>query len=578
MATTSLDPVLEGPIAAVRAVDRTWWKEAVFYQVYLRSFADSDGDGIGDLRGLIDRIDYLASLGITAIWLNPIYRSPNDDMGYDISDYYAIMAEFGTMADFDELLAKLHDRGMRLVMDLVVNHTSDEHVWFAQSRSSRDNPYRDYYHWWPAERGTPPRRHSFFDPEGDAWRYDAPSDAYYLHYFSAKQPDLNWENPELRQEIYRMMRYWFDKGVDGFRMDVITFIAKDMSYPDGGPGHGHATWEEFYASEPRLHDFVREMHEEVFSRYDAVSIAEAMGIDTEGMLKLVAPERRELDMGFEFDHAFIGQGFRRQPNADYGDLVAFKRAISRWDEEVASKAWLATYLGNHDQPRMVSRWGDDSDQWRMRSAKALHTLLLSLRGTPHCFQGDEIAMKNARFERIEDYRDIETIAWHAQLAHEGGDLDAFIEWQKLTARDNARTPMQWSGDGEAGFTTGRPWLRVTPDFDTVNVAGQDSDPDSCLNYFRRMVRVRRDNPVLVYGDFALLVPDHPQIFAYRRQLDDTTAFVLLNMSSEPASMPRPDDIVSAQKLIGNDDADPWAGDMIALAPWAASVWLTTEGR
>lgn len=513
-------------------IKREWWKEAIVYQIYPRSFQDSNGDGIGDLRGIIQRLDYIASLGVQVVWLNPIYSSPNDDNGYDISDYRNIMAEFGTMEDFEELLAGFHARGIKVVMDLVVNHTSDEHEWFKQSRSSRDNPYRDYYHWWPAEKGTPPRRWSYFDEEANAWRYDAQTDAYYLHYFARKQPDLNWENPKLRAEIYDMMHYWFKKGIDGFRMDVITFISKHEDWPDFGDENQGAKMIDRYAEGPRLHEYLHEMNREVLQHYDIMTVAEGPGTHTHNVLDLVDEDRQELNMNYHFDHQGIGVGERFIVNEDFQNLVAFKRVMSDWDAALANKGWNTVYFGNHDFPRMVTRWGNDEPQWREASSKLLTTYLLSMRGTPYYYMGDELGMNNIKFDNIEDYRDLMTINWYHLTKAEGGDLDKFMASHKLCARDNARTPVQWDSSEHAGFTTGTPWIKVNPNFNEINAAAQEDDSHSPLNYFRKMAALRSGNLTLIYGAYELLLAEDENLYVFKRTLDNETLLVALNFSCE----------------------------------------------
>lgn len=560
-------------LAENRDPTRTWWKEAVVYQIYPRSFQDSDGDGIGDLRGIINRLDYIASLGIDVVWLNPIFRSPNDDNGYDISDYRAIMDEFGTMADFDELLAGLHTRGIRLILDLVVHHSSDEHPWFVASRSARDNPFRDYYHWWPAERGTPPRRWSFFAKDGSAWRYDATTDAYYLHCFSEKQPDLNWDNPALRQDIYDMMRFWFDKGIDGFRMDVITFISKHRGYPefpDDIVGHDMIN---LYAQGPKLHDYLQEMNREVLSHYDVLTVAEGPGTKPETVLDLVAEDRHELNLSYHFDHHAIGVGFRHMVTDDFGDLVKFKHVMSEWDAVFEHKGWPTVYFGNHDHPRMVSRWGSDEPQWWALSSKLLTLYLLTMRGTPFCYMGDEIGMTNIRFEHIDQYQDLMTINWYRLVEQEGGDTQAFLDSHKMTARDNARTPMQWDSTPAAGFTLGEPWLNVNPNHTAINVAAQEQDQTSVLAFFRQLIALRKQQLTLVYGRYVLLAPDHRQIYAYRREWKDERLLVLLNFSSAHAElcMDEPDRDWS-EVLIGNyPSVNIDMSGKVELAPWQGAL-------
>ncbi|HAP63931.1 MAG TPA: alpha-glucosidase, partial [Cytophagales bacterium] len=416
------------------ANERAWWKEGIVYQVYPRSFQDTDGDGVGDLKGILQRVDYLDRLGIDIIWLNPIYGSPNDDNGYDISDYQAIMEGFGTMADFDTLLAALHDRGIRLVMDLVVNHTSDEHEWFQQSRASRDSPYRDYYHWWDAENGEPPHRAGFFDPEGKGWLYDEPTNAYYLHYFGRKQPDLKWETPKMRQEIYEMMHWWLKKGVDGFRMDVIPFISKDTTWPivtemELLERYQRNIWPAYYASGPNLHSYLQEMNREVLQAYDMMALGEGAGVTIDNAVDFVAKERNELDLFFHFDAVKMGYskelGYKMLDSAWF-DLIQFKDIHTQWSDVFAEQGWGSIYLGNHDQPRMVSRWGNDAPEHRAHSAKLLHTFLLSMRGTPFIYYGDELGMTNLRFDSIEQYRDIETLSWHSQLVSQGIDPAPYL--------------------------------------------------------------------------------------------------------------------------------------------------------
>ncbi|NOZ04109.1 MAG: alpha-glucosidase [FCB group bacterium] len=558
---------------------RAWWKEGVVYQIYPRSFKDSDGNGVGDLRGIISKLDYIESLGVDIIWLNPVYKSPNTDNGYDISDYEAIMEEFGTMADFDELLEGLHNRGIKLVMDLVVNHSSDEHRWFRESRSSRDNPYRDFYHWWPAEKGVPPYRRSFFDVTGNAWTYDKTTNAYYLHYFSRKQPDLKWENPELRQAIYTMMRNWFDKGVDGFRMDVISFISKDTTYPrvteeELRKIYGDDIWGRYYADGPNLHAYLREMNEEVLSRYDVMALGEGAGVTIDNALKFVDEDRKELDLFFHFEGVSLGYapGGYKQPDPAGWNLVKFKDVYTRWSDVFAKKGWGSIYLGNHDQPRMVSRWGNDAPEYHDKSAELLQTFLLSMRGTAFIYYGDEIGMTNIRFDNIEDYRDIETINWYKQLKNMGKDTDKYMEGWKLSARDNGRTPMQWDNNRNAGFTSGTPWIKVNPNHKEINVVAQENDPGSILNYFRRMIRLRKDNPVLVYGSYELLSPDHPQIYAYVRTLDKSKMLVLLNFSTEKVEYQLPAGIKVGNVEISNYDVTDANEERAILYPYQAVIF------
>ncbi|MCB0636080.1 MAG: alpha-glucosidase, partial [Lewinella sp.] len=460
-----------------------WWKEAVIYQIYPRSFQDSDGDGVGDLQGIIDRLDYIASLGVDMVWLNPIYQSPNADNGYDISDYRAIMDEFGTMDDFDRLLAGLHERGIKFVMDVVVNHSSDEHEWFQESRSSRDNPYRDYYHWWPAEKGEPAYRWSYFDPEGKAWKYDSLTDAYYLHYFAAKQPDLNWENPKVRQEVYDIMKFWAEKGVDGFRLDAFQFVSKDTTFPPLPEGYEKDIRNviKHYGMGPNLHPYLREMYDEVLSQYDVFAVSEGAGSNFTDAHDLVDADRNELQMAYHFE------GVDLVHNLDGYQLADFKALYSRWDSAFAEQGWLSIFLANHDQPRMVSQFGDDRPEFRAASNKLLNTFVLSMRGTPYCYYGDELGMTNIHFDSIGQYQDIAAINGYAKAQAEGQDMERFMATLNFMSRDNGRTPMQWNDGPQAGFTTGTPWLPVNENYLEINVAAQEDDPNSCLNYFREMV-------------------------------------------------------------------------------------------
>ncbi len=561
--------------------DRKWWKEAVVYQVYPRSYKDGDGDGIGDLKGIISKLDYIKSLGINVIWLNPIYASPNADNGYDISDYENIMKEFGTMQDFDSLLAGMHARGLKLVLDLVVNHSSDQHEWFKQSRSSRTNPYRDYYHWWNAEKGKPPFRPGAFEVDGSGWHFDSLTNAYYLHYFSYKQPDLNWENPKLREEIFSMMNFWLKKGIDGFRMDVIPFISKDTTFPvitqkdiDEKYGGG---WDHYLASGPNLHEYLQEMNKEVLSKYDCMSLAEGAGVTAETAHNFVDEDRHELNMLYHFEGVSLGYvpgKFKEMDPKGYS-LIAFKNIYSKWDSVFEDKGWGTIYLGNHDQPRMVSRWGNDSPQWRELSSKMLTTFLLTMRATPYYMGGDELGMSNIKFDKIDDYRDIESINMYKQIQQKHGDLQQFLNDQKISARDNGRTPFQWDSSANAGFSTGTPWIKVNPNYKTVNVASEENDANSCLNYFRKAVKMRKDNLILVYGKYVLLDKDNAQVYAYTRELNGKKILVLLNFSPKQATANTGIDITSADVLIDNyNDAQKTnTASTLTLRPYEAAVFL-----
>ena len=541
-----------------------WWKERVFYQIYPRSFQDSNGDGIGDLRGIISRLDYLKSLGVGAVWLCPVYDSPNADMGYDIRDYEKIMAEFGTMEDFDELLREMHSRDIKLVMDLVVNHSSDEHRWFVESRSSRENPYRDYYIWRDGKDGREPNNWaSFFTPS--AWSYDEGTGQWYLHLFSEKQPDLNWENPSVREEVYSMINRWFDRGVDGFRMDVITMIAKAPGLPDGTgePGNGGYVFSpEHFAFQPKLHEYLREMRRRCFDGRDCMCVGETSFVNTENANSLVG-DGRELDLLFQFDLMDMdGEGSKW--NAIPLDVPKLKRIVAAWQGAID---WNTLFLGNHDQPRVVSRFGDTSSEelWK-RSAKCLATLMYLQRGTPFIYQGEELGMTNAPFETREQLRDVEELNLLALCSSE-----AELEWAwrgiKAKGRDNARTPMQWSAGKNADFTTGEPWIMLNPNYTDINAEAEEGDPDSILNYYRALIALRNSTPALLRGDWRELLPESGQVVAYTRGLDGEEYAVLCNLSRESAPLPcRLGDF--GEPVLSNMPADPAAE---ALRPYEAQV-------
>ena len=556
---------------------QTWWKEGIVYQIYPRSYRDTTGNGIGDLRGIIEKLDYIASLGVDIIWLNPIYDSPNDDNGYDIRDYRKIMAEFGTMEDFDELLSGMKARGLRLVMDLVVNHCSDEHEWFKESRTSRDNPYRDYFHWWPAEKGTPPKRWSYFDVEENAWQYDKQTDAYYLHYFAVKQPDLKWENPKVRAEIYDMMHFWFKKGVDGFRMDVIPFISKDINYPEIDAKEPHE-YIAYYANGPKVHEYLNELNNEVISKYDAFTVGEGPGISIDDALDFVHEERKEMDMFFHFDLMSLdrapGEVFKMREGGY--SLPEFKKVFTDWDAAFAKAGWGSLFLANHDFPRTVSRWGNDTPEHWRNSATLLQTFLLTMRGTPYFYQGDEIGMTNVRFTDIEDYRDINTINRYETVKNRGGDLEAFMDSEQHAARENARTPMQWDNTENAGFTSGTPWIKLNEDYKVgVNTKDQLNKKDSVLSYFKQIVAVRKKYPALVYGAYECIKPEDEQVYCYTRTLESERFLVLLNFSEDTAQFSLPLSVSYNRKIkvISNDKIiDDKTFKEFTLRPWQAIVY------
>lgn len=544
---------------------KTWWKEAIVYQIYPRSFNDSNNDGIGDIPGVIQKLDYIKSLGIDVIWLCPVYKSPNDDNGYDIADYRNIMDEFGTMADFDELLAGIHERGMKLVMDLVVNHSSDEHAWFEESRKSKDNPYRDYYIWRPGKNGGPPTNwQGFFG--GSTWEYDETTDEYYLHLFTTKQPDLNWENPKVRKEVQDIVKYWFDKGVDGFRMDVISLISKRPAFADVSTDDLENVIENVYANGPRIHEFLNELNQEVLSKYDIMTVGEGPGITLDHGLNYVGEDRDELNMVFHFDHMFLDMGTGGKFDPIPYSLVEFKDIFTRWDENLRDKGWGSIFLGNHDFPRIVSRFASDGEH-REKAAKLLATMLMTMRGTPYVYQGDEIGMTNVAFESPEDYRDVETLNYFRFLEAEGKDPKDYLHNVHKMGRDNARTPIQWSDETNGGFSEATPWIKSNPNYSEINVASQEDDPDSVLNYYRSMIAFRKANSYLVYADYESIQNDHEQVYAYRRWDDKHEVLVVLNFSSEEVVF---DAGRSAGKLLKSNYADASAD--FKLRPWEAKVF------
>lgn len=553
---------------ASKPVQRKWWKEAIVYQIYPRSFKDSDGDGIGDLKGIISRLDYLESLGINTVWLNPIYSSPNDDNGYDVSDYRSIMKEFGTMDDFDALLKGLHKRGIKLVMDLVVNHSSDEHIWFQQSRSSRNSPYRNYYHWWNAEDGKPPYRYSLFDVAHNAWKYDSLTNAYYLHYFSRKQPDLKWENPKLRQEVYDIMKFWADQGIDGFRLDAFQFAAKDTTYPQF-PKDFDKDFVKYYAMQGNLHGYLQEMNKEVLSKYDVMSVAEGAGNSFEDAHNLVDEDRHELNMAYAFEGVDIAkpEGY---------SLLHFKEVFTRWDSAFADKGWLSIFLANHDQARMVSRFADDGPKFRGASSKMLSTFIMTLRGTPYYYNGDELGMTNADFGKIEDFRDVQTLNEYQYAKNNGGNLSAIFRRLQLTSRDNARTPVQWDSTANAGFTVSTPWIKVAANYKAINAAAEEKDPNSCLNYFRRLVKLRKENiPVLIYGKYILVDKANPNVYAYAREKEGQRMLILLNFSGSVAQTKIALNLSGATLLLSNYQDAPLlnkAKSTFILKPYQAAIY------
>lgn len=557
---------------------KAWWKEAVVYQVYPRSFQDSNGDGMGDIPGITSRLPYLQQLGVDVIWLSPFYQSPGRDNGYDISDYQAIQPEFGSMEDFDTLLAQAHNRSMKIIIDLVVNHTSEEHPWFRESRKSRDNPYRDYYIWRDGVNGGPPNNwgSSF---SGSTWKLDVAAGQYYLHTFGEFQPDLNWENPIVRQEIYRMMRWWCDRGVDGFRMDVISMISKSPDMPDGEIKHGsiYGSFAPYIVNGPRVHEFLREMNREVLSKYDLLTVGECSGLTVEHALQYANEDGTELNMAFQFEHMDLDGGESFKWNLRKINLVELKENLSKWQYALAGRAWNSLYWCNHDQPRIVSRLGDDSSfQLRERSAKALALCLHMMQGTPYIFEGEELGMTNGDFERLSDFRDVESLNAYQELTQNGTIAsEDMLRYMRYKSRDNARTPMQWDGGEHAGFTTGTPWIKVSANHTEINAAEQMERPDSVFHFYRKLIALRHSYPIIVYGEYRLLLPEDSQLFAYTRRWEDRLLLVACNLSGQCASMELPRGAVGKPPLIANMP-DTALEKTMTLRPWEAFAVLWEE--
>jgi len=520
-------------------LNKAWWKEAVVYQIYPRSFMDSNGDGIGDLNGITEKLEYLKELGIDVIWLSPVYQSPNDDNGYDISDYQAIMEEFGTMEDYDRMLARAHELGIKIMMDLVVNHTSDEHAWFVESRKSVDNPYRDFYIWRKGKDGKEPNNWgSCFS--GSAWKYDPQTDMYFLHLFSKKQPDLNWDNPKVRDRVFEMMNWWCEKGIDGFRMDVISLISKPEGLPDGIPGEtGYA--DSGCANGPHVHEYLKEMNKKVLSHYNLITVGEASGVTLEEAKKYASADGSELNMVFQFEHVGSGpEGNNRFGKWDSHkmSLPVWKKILSKWQTGLEGKAWNSLFLANHDQPRSVSWFGNDSAEYREISAKMLATCLHMMQGTPYVYQGEELGMCNAYFDKLEDYRDIESLNAYKELTETCGvSHEEMMGYLKRISRDNARTPMQWDDSANAGFTTGTPWIKVNSNYKTVNAKQQTTDPDSVFSYYKELIRLRHENDIIVYGEYELLEPQNEELFIYTRTWNNEQLMVLCNFTDKDVVIP-----------------------------------------
>lgn len=545
---------------------KTWWKESVVYQIYPRSFMDSDNDGIGDIKGITSKLDYLKNLGIDVIWLSPVFKSPNDDNGYDISDYEDIMDEFGTMSDFDELLSEAHNRGIKIIMDLVVNHSSDEHKWFVEARKSKDNPYRDYYIWRDGKDGSTPNNwDSIFS--GSAWEYDEETNQYFLHLFSKKQPDLNWENENLRQAVYSMMKFWLDKGIDGFRMDVCNLFSKAEGLPD----IGEEGPEGIYMNGPKIHDYLHEMNKEVLSKYDIMTVGETPGVSPKHARDYVGEDRDELNMVFHFELMDLPNASDKFYKKPY-KLTDIKKIFMKWYDGLENIGWNSLFMNNHDQPRMVSRFGNDS-KYRIESAKMLATLIHTFKGTPYIYQGEEIGMTNIYFDDIKKYRDIETINYYNEKI-KNEDEKSLIERIKITSRDNARTPMQWDDSLNGGFSKSTPWIDVNPNYKQINVKESLEDSNSIFNYYKELINLRHNNDTIVYGDVKLIYPENESIFAYTRNLDDEQLMVVLNFYENEIDFKIPDniDIDKLEIILSNYKDKVIKNETIKLRPYEAIVY------
>ena len=553
-------------------MEKRWWKESVVYQIYPRSFCDSNGDGIGDLNGITGKLDYLKELGIDVIWLSPVYKSPNDDNGYDISDYQAIMEEFGTMEDFDRMLATAHEKGIKIMMDLVVNHTSDEHKWFIESRKSTDNPYRDYYIWRPAkEDGSLPNNWgSCFS--GPAWEYDKTTDMYFLHLFSKKQPDLNWDNPAVRQDVFDMMNWWLKKGVDGFRMDVISLISKEPGLPDKEPGiNGYATFN-VSANGPHVHEYLQEMRQKALNNADTITVGECSGVTLEEAKKYARSDEKELNMVFQFEHMDVDSDEKAGKwTTRKMDLRNLKKILTRWQKGLQDIAWNSLYWENHDQPRSVSRFGNDSDEYREISAKMLATCIHMMQGTPYVYQGEELGMTNCPFNTLDNFRDLESINAFHELTEQGKmteeDMMAAIGYK---GRDNARTPMQWDDSAYAGFSTANPWIMVNPNYTKINAKDQVNREDSVFKYYQKLIKLRHESELIVYGTYDLILDDDKDIYAYIRTLGDEKLIVYCNFSENTREVELPEEFTNGKVLISNY-IDAKVNHKITLRPYEAIV-------
>ena len=555
-------------------MNKIWWKEAVIYQIYPRSFMDSNGDGIGDLVGIIEKLDYIKYLGVDAIWLSPINRSPNCDNGYDISDYREIMHAFGTMGDFDRLLKEIHKRGLKILIDLVVNHTSDEHRWFREARKTRDNPYRDYYYFRKGKGGsnkTPNNWKSWFG--GSAWEYDSLTEEYYLHLFSKNQPDLNWDNKKVRNEIYDIMKFWLNKGIDGFRMDAIDFISKVKGLPESKNINDEHTGKEFYLNETKIHKYLNEMNREVLSRYNIMTAGEVLGVDPEEARKYIESDREELNMLLTWEHMHVDYGKKGTWDIKNWSLVDLKKILTKWQGTLDKKGWNSQYLSNHDQPRQVSRFGNDK-KYRIESAKMLATMIHTLKGTPFIYQGEEIGMTNYVFNDINEYDDIFAVSMYKESIRRGEDKERLMKVINYRSRDNARTPMQWNSSSNAGFSREAPWLKVNPNYGSINVEESIKDKNSIFNYYRKLIELRKKNNILIYGKYEIILENNENIYAYLRSSGNEKLLIILNFSEDSHLFELPGNIRFAHNelLISNYDIDCDKINELFLKPYEARVY------
>ena len=554
-------------------MNKNWWKESVVYQIYPRSYKDTSGNGLGDIDGIIQKIGYIKSLGVDIIWLCPIYESPNDDNGYDISDYRRISDDFGGDESFDRLLKAIHNSGLKLIMDLVVNHTSDEHYWFDEAKKSKGNKYHNYYIWKKGNSKTPPNNwQSVFG--GSAWKWNEKTKEYFLHLYTQKQPDLNWENSEVREEIYSIIDFWLDKGVDGFRMDVISMISKRLAFEDIPDSMSIVeVMEKFYSNGPRVHEFIKEMNQKVLSKYDIVTVGEGPGINLENALKYVSEKENELNMVFHFDHLFIDYGPKGKYDPIPIDFIRFKKIFSQWDNLLAEKGWNSIFLGNHDFSRIVSRFGNDKD-YHFESAKLLVTLLMTMRGTPYIYQGDEIGMVNVAHPSIDFYDDVETLNAWKLAENEGKDMERFLKLVHKQSRDNARTPMQWDSSKNGGFTKSKPWIPLNKNFKMINVTNQEGDPHSILQYYRKMIAFRKANKTLVYGEYKDLEPNHSKLFIYKRWDEKYMFLVAHNFSNNIEEFSADyvkDHTLSSSNYLSNEKQN-------FLQPWESRIYFKSYNK